>query len=87
MGERHLTIDARVAATRERSYICPPMKIDFESRARAPGEGRVEEPGRGAAEEGTGDGGMEGETEGESALLKHSFPDQEFVFLVTMPAL
>lgn len=35
MGERHLTIDARVAATRERSYICPPMKIDFESRARA----------------------------------------------------
>lgn len=31
MGERHLTIDARVAATRERSYICPPMKIDFES--------------------------------------------------------
>lgn len=33
MGERHLTIDARVAATRERSYICPPMKIDFESRA------------------------------------------------------
>lgn len=35
MGERHLTIDARVAATRERSYICPSMKIDFESRARA----------------------------------------------------
>lgn len=27
--ERHLTIDARVAATRERSYICPTMKIEF----------------------------------------------------------
>lgn len=75
MGERHLTIDARVAATRERSYICPPMKIDFESRARAP---------RGVSD--TGRRGA-GRTEGELALLKHSFPDQEFVFLVTMPAL
>lgn len=80
MGERHLTIDARVAATRERSYICPPMKIDFESRARAP---------RGVSDTGRRGGGAEGrrETEGELALLKHSFPDQEFVFLVTMPAL
>lgn len=51
MGERHLTIDARVAATRERSYICP-MKIDFESRARAPrGVSREQRHGRG------GDGG------------------------------
>lgn len=84
MGERHLTIDARVAATRERSYICPPMKIDFESRARAPtGGGWVvqQEKGNPGTEEGQrheGDG---------VALLKHSFPDQEFVFLVTMPAL
>lgn len=31
-------------------------------------------------------GGVQGETEGELALLKHSFPDQEFVFLVTMPS-
>lgn len=79
MGERHLTIDARVAATRERSYICPPMKIDFESRARAP---------RGVSgEQRHGAEGQAGRTEGELALLKHSFPDQEFVFLVTMPAL
>lgn len=82
MGERHLTIDARVAATRERSYICPPMKIDFESRARAPGVGGGGTPRK-------RDGGMERERDrgGELALLKHSFPDQEFVFLVTMPAL
>lgn len=54
MGERHLTIDARVAATRERSYICPPMKIDFESRARAPGVGGGGTPRK-------RDGGMERE--------------------------
>jgi len=31
---------------------------------------------------------MEGDEGGEElALLKHSFPDQEFVFLVTMPVL
>lgn len=47
---------------RERSYICPTMKIDFErARVRATGGPRGRE------------------------LLKHSFPDQEFVFLVTMP--
>lgn len=57
-GEGHLTIDARVAATRERSYICPPMKIDFESRARAP------ERGKGAAgEEEEEEEGRKGERE------------------------
>lgn len=57
MGERHLTIDARVAATRERSYICPPMKIDFESRARAPRgvrEGNGNMDGRGWRGRGVG---------------------------------
>lgn len=36
-----------------------------------------------------GKGGVRGRDEkGDGvALLKHSFPDQEFVFLVTMPAL
>lgn len=55
MGERHLTIDARVAATRERSYICPPMKIDFESRARAP---------RGVSDTGRRGGGAQGDRGG-----------------------
>lgn len=55
------------------------MKIDFESRARGTG-------GKGEWGIATRAEGCAGITEGELALLKHSFPDQEFVFLVTMPS-